>query len=452
MQDSSRARGLSPTMIQSAVGLMLLVAGAALFGIIAWLADFTWGGRSYRATLLFPNVGSMNVGTRVGYRGVRVGQVTRITPEPEGVAVEVEIAPASQIIPSNSIIEAVQSGLVGETSIDITPLQSLPSGGVSNPPLSPNCDPEIIICNGSRLQGQAALDVNTLIRSLVKISNLITDPNLIAIMRSLVQRTSTTLGKVNQLSGEATVVLKDVQRTGTVQDLNRGMRSLGSLEQLPTSIGQIGGNLQGLDGLSSEAIAVLRSLQAEGGLQNLNATLGEARQTLATVGDTAAQISTFLTDNQGRISRTLDSIEKTSNSLRTTINKLDPILTDVEKSQIISNLEQISTNAASLTRNLDNLSLYLGSKETVLQIQQLLDSARSAFENIEKLTSDVDEITGDPQLRQDIIRLIRGLNNLLSSSQQLQQDVLYGQALTQMAAEIVTLAPNQPPKIPPKKP
>lgn len=451
---------VSPTMRQSAVGLMLLVSGAALIGFIAWLADFTFGGRSYRATILFPNVGSMVVGTAVGYRGVTVGRVTGITPEPEGVAVEVRISPANQIIPSNSVIEAVQSGLVGETRIDITPLQSLPTGDLKGTPLSTDCDSAIIICNDSRLQGQAALDVNSLIRSLLRISNLITDPELVAAFRSLTQRTSTTLGRINQVSGEATVVLKDVQRSGTIQELNTGMRSLRGLDQVSGNISELSGELQGVGPLSREAKVLIRDLQSNDRLKNLDSTLVEARKTLVSVGETADQIRLFLASNQNRIVGTLDSIQKTSDSLQTTITRLDPVLTQVEQSQLIGNLEEISANTAILTKNLKDFSAYLSDPEAVVMIQKLLDSARVAFENLQKLTSDLDEITGNPQLRQDLIRLIQGLTNLVSSTQQLQQDALYGKTLTQVAAEIATLAPiRQPTKslpesspLPAKKP
>ncbi|MDJ0584145.1 MlaD family protein, partial [Microcystis sp. M49636_WE2] len=120
MEAGGSQRGISPTLRQSGIGLMLLTSGGILIWFIAWLSNFSFGGRSYRASFLFPNVGGMMVGTRVGYRGVRIGQVTAITPEPEGVAVEVEISPADRLIPSNSLIEAIQSGLVGETTIDIT--------------------------------------------------------------------------------------------------------------------------------------------------------------------------------------------------------------------------------------------------------------------------------------------------------------------------------------------
>ncbi len=86
----------------------------------------------------------------------------------------------------------------------------------------------------------------------------------------------------------------------------------------------------------------------------------------------------------------------------------------------------------------------------VVTLQQLLDSSRAAFANLQKITSDVDEITGNPQLRQEIIRLIQGLSRLVSSSEQLQQEFAQGQAMTRMAAQIATIAPNPPANTPEK--
>jgi phospholipid/cholesterol/gamma-HCH transport system substrate-binding protein len=122
------------------------------------------------------------------------------------------------------------------------------------------------------------------------------------------------------------------------------------------------------------------------------------------------------------------------------------LLDQVERSQIIGNLETISANTASLTKNLENLSLYLGDPKTIVLIQELLDSARAALENVNKVTSDLDQITGDPELRRQLIQLIRGLNNIISSTEQLQKDVVYGQTLTEVAAEIAAIAPDTPQK------
>jgi phospholipid/cholesterol/gamma-HCH transport system substrate-binding protein len=443
MQDRANRRRISPSLAQSGVGLLILAALGTLIASIGWVTNFAFGGRSYKATFIFPNVGGMTVGTKVGYRGVRVGQVTGINPEPEGVAVDVQITPVSRLIPSNSIIEAVQSGLVGETTIDITPLQSVPVGSIKGNPLSSSCDSTIILCNGDRLQGQSALNVNTLIRSLLKISNTLSDPELIAAFRSLAQRTSVTLGKVNQFSGEATSLLKDAQKVGTIRDVNRGATSLG---ELSGGVNQLSGNLQGVSNLSAEATSLLRDLQKNGGLKNLDSTLAQAKETLVSVGKTADQLRGFLSANQTRIEGTLDSIKTTSDRLQVTTSKLNPLLDQVERSQIIGNLETISANTASLTKNLENLSLYLGDPKTIVLIQELLDSARAALENVNKVTSDLDQITGDPELRRQLIQLIRGLNNIISSTEQLQKDVVYGQTLTEVAAEIAAIAPDTPQK------
>jgi phospholipid/cholesterol/gamma-HCH transport system substrate-binding protein len=427
---------------------MLLATGGLLLWLISWLSNFSFGGRSYKATFLFPNVGGMTVGTRVSYRGVRVGRVIGITPETGGVAVEAEISPADRLIPANSLIEAIQSGLVGETSIDITPLQALPSDGVKEPPLSANCDPEIIICNGSSLQGQSSLNVNTLIRSLLRISNLVSDPDIVAGFRSFTQRASTALGGLDRLSGEATGVLGEVRRAGTIGKVNAGMRSLTSLDSLNAlpevsgSIDRLTGDLSGVGGLTRDARALLQDLRGSGGLRNLDSTLVEARKTLMLVGQTTEELRGFLAANQNRIVGTLDSIRTTSDRLQTTLGALDPLLTGVQKSEILGNLNTISANAAKLTKNLESLSAYLGDPATVVILQQLLESSRAAFSNIQKITSDVDELTGNPQLRQELIRLIQGLSRLVSFSEQLQNEYAQGQTMARMAVQIATIAPK----------
>jgi phospholipid/cholesterol/gamma-HCH transport system substrate-binding protein len=218
------------------------------------------------------------------------------------------------------------------------------------------------------------------------------------------------------------------------------------------SLDRLSSDLSGVGGLSQEAITLLRSLQGSGGLRNLDATLVEARKTLLLVGQTTEELRAFLAANQNRLIATLDSIKTTSDRLQTTLGTLDPILTEVQKSQIIENLNTISANAVKLSENLGNFTAYLSDPATVVTLQQLLDSSRAAFANLQKITADVDEITGNPQLRQEIIRLIQGLSRLVSSSEQLQQEFAQGQAMTRMAAQIATIVPQVPPNPPEKDP
>lgn len=398
---------------------MLLAAIGLLGFFVLWVQNFSVRGRSFQATVLFANAGRMTSGTNVTYRGVSVGRVQSIVPEPEGVVVGIEISPADRLIPANSRVEVVQAGLVGESSIDITPLQSLPPEGVKAKPLDPNCDPTVIICQGSQLEGEGALDVNSLIRSLLEISNILTDPRTTTAISSIAQKADSSLG-------ELSLLLKEIRQSDGIEDLNATLRSL---------------NLA-----SAEVATLLTRVRQSGSVDTLNSTL-------ASLNDAAKEIKVFMADNQSKLALTLDGIGQTSEQLQVTTKKLDPILQQVEGGQLIGNLETTFANVAELTANFRDLSKDLNEPTNTLMLQQLLDSARSTFQNLNKITSDLDELTGNPELREDLEKLIKGLSDLTSSTQQLQQQVEYDRALNRLALQMSDLnAQSDRPSAPDKQP
>ena len=415
------SRKLSRSVIQSAVGLMILASLGLLGVLILWLGNFKFGNRSYKATIIFPNTGGMNPGTKVSYRGVKVGSVLSVTPQADGVATQIEIFPATLIIPRDSAIEANQSGLVGETSIDIIPLSSKGLDKVKAGPLDSNCDPKLIICNGSRLQGGEKLDVNSLIRSMLKISKILEDPAFTANIKDITKKTTLTLEKISILSEDVSGIIEDAKKAKTIEHLNTTLTSV------------------------SQAMNDLASLQKEttGFFEELkvNNTVGNLNSTLQSVDAAADKLQGFMAVNQQNIGHTLVSIGKTSDQLRFTLGRLDPLIDEVDQTQLVKNLKTMSENAVQITNNLKDLSVNLKDPNTILMLQQILDSARSSFENIQKITSDVDELTGNPKFRDDLLRLIQGLSNLLSSTQELHKQIEYAQLLNQYAQ----VAPiNQP--------
>ena len=405
---------MSPSMRQSIIGLMLLVSLGLLGIFILWVRNISFGNRSYQATIIFPNSGGMVPGTRVAYRGVKIGQVATVEPTTEGVDIGVEIV-TERLIPSNSRIEATQAGLVGETSIDITPLQSLSPQEDIAKPLDPNCEPSLIICNGSVLQGEGKLDVNTLIRSLLRISNIVGDPETTTALRSVLRGATNTLGELDNL-------LKNPQNQSNLAELNTTL----------TSIKQAANEITGL----------LVEVRQNDGVNNLNSTL-------ASIGGAAEEVRVFLVANETNVAKTLDSITQTSEQLRLTTRSLTPVIKRVEQGELLDNLEALSANTVKLTANLADFSANIDDPENILLLEQTLNSARSAFENIQKITSDVDELTGNPQFRQDLENLIQGLSNLTSSTQLLEQQVEYDRDFKRIASEIAKiksvgkLTPNQ---------
>jgi phospholipid/cholesterol/gamma-HCH transport system substrate-binding protein len=84
----------------------------------------------------------------------------------------------------------------------------------------------------------------------------------------------------------------------------------------------------------------------------------------------------------------------------------------------------------------------LNNPNNTVLLQQTLDSARATFENTQKITSDLDELTGDPAFRENVRRLVNGLGKLVSSTQQLQQQVEVAQQLEPVSSEINTAIAN----------
>lgn len=370
MQNLTGGRRLSRSLRESSLGLFILVAIALFVLLIVWLRGFSPGKRSYNAFVEFDNAGGIKQGTPVAYRGIKVGEVVGVKPQPRGVVLKVKISPSDLLIPSSAVIEANQSGLIGEPSIDISPLQDLPAGEIAQP-LDRNCNPSIIICNGSRLQGQARLNVNELIRAVLRIANLVSDPEFTANVNSVAKNASNAAAGIAKLSREVSKPLKTV-----------------------------------------------------------GPTLDEFRITARQLGLTAQEANRLLATNRSSLTTTLSNVSEASGELKGAIASLSPVLNQVKRTDILRNLETLSANAAAASANLRTFSKDFGNPNNVLLLQQTLDSARATFENTQKITSDLDELTGDPSFRVNLRKLINGLSKLVSSTQQLQQQAEIARLLT----------------------
>ncbi|MBE9177387.1 MCE family protein [Oculatella sp. LEGE 06141] len=376
----------SRTIREGSVGLLILVGLGLLGFLILWIRGLNLGSRSYRAVVEFDNVARMQSGAAVRYRGVSVGKITEIRPGTNVVEVEIEIASASVLIPKpNLVVEANQSGLIGETSIEITPTVQLPPGEIDTNPIAADCNAALIVCNGDRLQGQIGVSFDALIRSSIEFTNLFADPDFFSDIQELTRNTSNAAAGVATLTQEVTGLTSTVERE--------------------------------LTSLSASASASATSV-------------GQAADQF---GLTAAQLNSLLTTNRATLISTLNNLNLASNRLRLTVDQLAPM---VEEGEFIQNLETLSANAAEASGNLRNLTEAVGSSENVLLLQQTLDSARSTFQNAQKITADLDELTGDPAFRRNLRDLVDGLSGLVSSTQQLQQQTAIAQTLTPMVVSL----------------
>ncbi|MCC5645246.1 MlaD family protein [Nostoc sp. CHAB 5824] len=377
------------TFREGSVGLLLLL-GIGVFGLLfLWLNRYTAAGRSYKVIVEFANAGGMQKGATVRYRGVKVGTISQVRPKANAIDVEIEIAQADLILPRNVVVEANQSGLISESIIDITPKATLPTGVVIAKPLDRNCDPSLVICNGSRLKGQIGISVDQLIRSSTELAAVYTDPKFYRNVNRVLETTTGAASSFTELSQD-------------LQGLTKSLR-------------------QQLNTFSATANSVQRATN------QLNES---ATQTVNKFGTTATQanrllnnLDNLLTTNRSSLVGALNNITETSNQLRVTVSSLSPSVNRLTQGELLNNLETLSANAAQASANLRDASKTLNDPNNVVLLQQTLDSARVTFENSQKITSDLDELTGDPTFRQNLRQLVNGLSGLVSSTQQMQQQV-----------------------------
>jgi phospholipid/cholesterol/gamma-HCH transport system substrate-binding protein len=390
------------TFREGSVGLLLLL-GIGVFGLLfLWLNRFTAGGRSYKIIVEFANAGGMQKGTVVRYRGVKVGTISKILPGPNAIDVEIEISQTDLIIPRNVVVEANQSGLISESIIDITPKTTLPAGVVLAKPLDKSCDNNLIICNGSRLPGQIGISVDELIRSSTELSATYNNPKFYRNVNRVLETTTGAASSFTELSQD-------------LQGLTKSLR-------------------QQLNTFSSTANSVQRATN------ELNVS---ASQTLNKFGTSATQanrlltnLDNLLTTNRSSLVGALNNITETSNQLRVTVSSLSPSVNRLTQGQLLNNLETLSANAAQASANLRDASKTLNDPKNAVLLQQTLDSARVTFENTQKITSDLDELTGDPNFRKNLRQLVNGLSGLVSSTQEMQQQVQVATTLDRVKAAV----------------
>ncbi|WP_008310162.1 MlaD family protein [Leptolyngbya sp. PCC 6406] len=375
---------------EGSVGLLILIGVGLFGGLVLWLRGINPGSRNYVILLQFDNTMGMQIGTIVRYRGVPVGRVLAIQPSSNQVEIRAEITDATLRIPRDVVIEANQSGFIGETTIDITPLSTLSESQQAINPVAADCDSAVILCNGDTLPGVVGVSYESLLKSADKLATLFADPAIIESIKATLANAVILTEKVSTLTDELTELTLTAQ--AEVQPLAASARQA-----------------------TDNAAEAAREIQL-----------------------TATDVRSLIGANQANVTGTLVNINRSSDRL---LSLLNTVGTAVDDGEFMANLELLSANAAEASANLRVASAdvraitgTLNTPTNLLLIQQTLESARAVFQGAQKLLSDVDELTGDPVLRNNLRNLINGLSNLLSSTQNLEQQMELAQVLTQLNA------------------
>jgi phospholipid/cholesterol/gamma-HCH transport system substrate-binding protein len=407
------------------LGLFALL-GLLLFGAIAiWLRGGGLGQKSYKFFVTFGNVSGLQIGSPANYRGVTVGKITNLQAGTNGVEVTIEIESVDLRIPANSTIQTSRYGLIGEAAIDITPPpETLSPQAQAMNPLTDDCNSKLIICNNNRLQGDEGAQLFT---SLTKLSKTLSDPDFINNLK-------TTLKNIARAADRIAILSENLTTTSRIAGKN--------IDKVSQEVANTSKAVTNTANNASELVENINDLVLE--------NRGNITKSVDEVTQLVGNLNTLVVENRGNVVRTLNSIEQTSNEVRTlaanlqvTVKQVNRTLESPETEQIVKNLDILMANAAETSANIRDVSKKLNDPATILTLQQTLNAARATFENAQKITSDVDELIGDPTFRENLRKLVNGLSTLVSSTQQLGQQVQTAQALESAQQVLVQQLPAQ---------
>ncbi len=411
------------TLQEGSIGIFALVGLIIFGGIVVWLRGGIIGQQTYQFFADFENVNGLQIGAPVRYRGVAVGKILGLQPSSNGVTVAVEISSTELRIPKDSKIQINRSGLIGEASVDITPSRELSEDALAINPASKDCaKAEEILCNNDEgIKGERG---SQLIEALTRLSNTYSNPEFVGNLNAAARNVAKAGDKIATLSQEVT-------------ELSKAARS---------EIGGVSDLIISADQAAKDASQLML---------NVNTVLSENRtdinRTVSSAANLISNLDGLVSENRGNIVNTLSSIENTSDQVRllainfnTTVDRLNEGIDEIDMAKLANDLEVLMANAAQTAQNLQNLSQSLNDPEVLVTVQKTLDSARVTFENTQKITSDVEELTGDPTFRQNIRKLIDGLSNLVAYTEQLEQQVYVGQVIESVTDQVeYTLLPQQ---------
>jgi len=399
----------SRTLREGSLGLFVICGIGAFTLVGLWLRGFSATAKSYNFVAEFKHVAGIQSGATVRYRGVTVGRVVSILPGPNGVDMQIEIASSELLLPSGITVEVNQGGFIGETAVDILPSETPLDPNIKMNPRSNECDSRVIVCSGDRRVGQLGVSFDQLTRASLQFTRAFSDPVFVKELQLLLRNTSTATVEVSSLAKEIASLTEAFK--GEVGGLSDS--AIATTDSVGVAVDNVNGTVERVNRV----------------IDNLNRLIEDNRTTVVSTLDQVSSLSAELTNSAAQLRPLLAQANTTLSSVDQTVQAFNQTDTLNNLDDLMNSAVVLSENAATASENLRDLSNQLNDPETLLQLERTLDSARTTFENVEKITSDLDDLTGDPQFRENLRRMVNGLSSLVSMTEQLDRQVQFARSV-----------------------
>lgn len=298
---------------EATVGLSILAALVMASGLWLHLRGSRFFGTAWTITVRLDDAAGLASRSNVFYRGVDVGTVQSITPEPGFVAVQVQISDAELVIAQPVRARVVTGSLLGGTAqlVLIGPSKPL-AAPVS--PTAEDCPSARQLCAGDVLLGAQSPGLDAAVARVTKLLDQVIDLDLIgtvdetvkaltdttnsitiaaeesiALTESLqdltqqlgptVDHVNTSAANVTRITGHLANVSAELDRPETIAKFRQTMTNMeDATDQLRTKAGTILANVESftanLDEIGSDVLDITSNPAVAEGLRNLTVGLG----------------------------------------------------------------------------------------------------------------------------------------------------------------------------------
>ncbi len=298
---------------EATVGLSILAALVMASGLWLHLRGSRFFGTAWTITVRLDDAAGLASRSNVFYRGVDVGTVQSITPEPGFVAVQVQISDAELVIAQPVRARVVTGSLLGGTAqlVLIGPSKPL-AAPVS--PTAEDCPSARQLCAGDVLSGAQSPSLDAAVARVTKLLDQVIDLDLIgtidetvkaltdttnsitiaaeesiALTESLqdltqqlgptVDHVNTSAANVTRITGHLANVSAELDRPETIAKFRQTMTNMeDATDQLRTKAGTILANVESftanLDEIGSDVLDITSDPAVAEGLRNLTVGLG----------------------------------------------------------------------------------------------------------------------------------------------------------------------------------
>ena len=289
---------------EAIVGFSLIAAVSSAVGFSFWLRGLSMASGNWRLAVSFQDAAGLAERSPVVFRGVLIGHVRRVQVTPEAVSAQLEITSPDLRLARPVIAQIGEASLLGgEAQVQLIPAaKSLPP---STPlPSSRNCDPVLMLCDGSQIKGVTGASLES----------------VTALMQKLLQQ-----GDRDQLLSKFASLAQSLDKTAKNASLfiNDGRQLVRNLDGTVNRVQPAIDNLNATTAQSRQLVTALNNPKT---LQHLQNTLSNAEQLTARINAVGGDLNKLSSDP-----KVMDGIRSVSIGLGRFFDELYPSQADGAK-------------------------------------------------------------------------------------------------------------------------